>query len=141
MKKKSVYIMICIICVSIGIGWYLSPMPLDYLVSNEIQMEEVEEISINVLTSHLQNIYKVNDKVNIDKITNILEDIKVRRVISPPVTFRPPLGKTYCFILTSKNKAVLFSIMDKDYLTVMTRVYKIVNQPNLKDINDIIDSL
>ena len=133
--------MVFIICLSIGMGWYFSPMQLHYLVSKEIQIDKVEGIAINVFTSHLQNTYEVNDKANIDKITIFFDDIKVRRVIAQPVTFKSPLSKTYYFILTSKNNAVPVYFMDKDYLVVMRHTYKIVNETDLKQIDDIINSL
>jgi hypothetical protein len=141
MKKTAVYIFAGIICLSIGLGWYLSPMPLNSLVEEQMQIEDVEEIGIDILTVYLHENYKVKDKEDIDKIINAFEILKVRRVISPPVTFRPPSGKTYHFTLTSENKAVPVVIMDKDYLTVMRQTYKIVKSPDLKQIDDIIDSL
>ncbi|MDF2591472.1 MAG: hypothetical protein K0S75_938 [Clostridia bacterium] len=141
MKKTAVYIFAGIICLSIGLGWYLSPMPLNSLVEEQMQIEDVEEIGIDILTVYLHENYKVKDKEDIDKIINAFEILKVRRVISPPVTFRPPSGKTYYFTLISENKAVPIVIMDKDYLTVMRQTYKIVKSPDLKQIDDIIDSL
>lgn len=141
MKKNTIYIIIFIICLSIGTAWYFSPMQLHYLISKEVQIEEVEKIGINVLTPYLLNTNEVNDKLNIDKITNIFEDVRVRRVISPPVTFKPPLGKTYCFELTSKNKVVSVYFMDKGYLIIMKHTYKIVKGPNIKQIDELINSL
>jgi hypothetical protein len=141
MKKNWIYIIIIIICVSVGIGWYFSPMQLHYLISKEIQIAEVEEIRLDILTTYLQNTYEMKDKPNIDEIINIFDNVKVRRVISPPVTYRPALGKTYFFILTSKNKAVPVYLEDKDYLSIMRHTYKIVNGPDIKKIDELINSL
>ena len=141
MKKTTIFIFIGIIGLSIGLGWYLSPMQFNYVVSDFIEIEEVEDIDINVSTTYLQKSYEVKDKEDIDKIINVFENVKVRRVISPPASFRPPLGKTYYFSLTSKNKAVPVYLVDKDYLILMRHTYKIVKDMDIKQIDDIINSL
>lgn len=141
MKKRTVYIFIGVICIALGLGWYSSPMLLNDLVSEQIDVKEIEEISINLLSTYSQKEYKVNDKMNVDKIISIFDNVKVRRVISPPVAFRPALGVTYYFSLTSKNKIVPVCVMDKDYLTVMRHTYKIVKGLDIKQIDDIINSL
>jgi hypothetical protein len=141
MKKSTIYIFIGIICFTIGIGWYFSPIQLHYLISKEIQIAEIQEIRLNTLTTYLQNTYEMKDKPNIDEIINIFDNVKVRRVITPPITFRPPLGKTYRFIITSKNKAVPVYLEDKDYLSIMRHTYKIVKGPDIKQIDELINSL
>lgn len=141
MRKSTIYIFIGVICLSIGIGWYFSPIQFNYLVSDLIQIEEVEEIDVNVMTPHLQKNFEVKDKADIDKVIDIFENVKIRRVIAPPITFRPPLGKTYYFSLTGKNKTVPVEFVDKDYLIIMRHTYKIVNDLDIKQIEDIINSI
>lgn len=142
MKRSSLFAISCIIILSVVVVCYLQPMQLNNLVSEQIKLEEVEEISVNVFSFiHTQQLYKVINKTDINNLTKVFNGVKVRRVIFPPTTFKPELDKTYYITLASKDKAIPVKFMSRDYIIVNEHTYKIINETNLKGINDIVDTL
>jgi len=141
-NKHIIRIIFCIIFLVTVIGWYFLPINLNTIVSKQIQPSTVEKANITVFSSaYLQKTYEVNDKAVVDKLTKIFNDIEVRRTVSPPDIFKPSLYNTYYIQLISKDKIVRVDIMDKDYITVNDRTYKIVNEPKLQEIYDIVKAI
>ena len=141
--KKIIYICIFTIFLIVSVVWYFSPISLNNIVSKQTEVSLLEEIDINVfLSTHLQKSYKISEKANTDNLIKVFESIKVRRMVASPekFVFKPSFNNTYYLQLISNNKTVNVDFMDKDYIIVKNRIYKIVNEPNLKQIYDIIDS-
>jgi hypothetical protein len=92
---------------------------------------------------HLQKSYKLNEKAIVDNLTKIFDGIDVRRTLlsTKTFTFKPSLNNTYYLQLTSDNKSISVHFMDKNYLIVDDHIYKIVNEPNLKQLSDIVNSI
>lgn len=146
MKKyiKYICVCICIVSLSVGIGWYFSPIPLNAIVSKHIQISTINTVNVNPYsTVHLQKTYEFKEKGIIDNLTKVTGTIKVRRTLLSINTFtsKPLLYNTYLMVLSSEHKAVSVDIASKDYVIVNSRIYKIVNKPNLKQISDIINSI
>lgn len=146
MKKyiKYICICICIVSLSVGIGWYFSPIPLSTIVSKHIDISTIKTANVNVYSSvHLQKTYEFKEKEIIDNLTKAIGTIKVRRTLLSINTFtsKPLLYNTYLMVLSSEHKAIIVNIASKDYVIVNSRIYKIVNKPNLKQIYDIVNSI
>lgn len=144
MKKYINCICICIAFISVGIRRYLSPIPLNTIVSKHIDISTIKTINVNPYSIvHLQKIYKFKEKEIIDNLTKVIGTIKVMRTLLSINTFtsKPLLYNTYLTVLSSEHKALIVDIASKDYVRVNSRIYKIVNNPNLKQIYDIVNSI
>ena len=142
MKKNTIRFVLCIIFLVTAIGWYFLPINLNTIVSKEVQSSTVEKASITVFSSaYVQETYEINDKVIIDNLIEIFDDVDARRTVSPPEVFKPSLYNTYYIHLVSRDKIVRVDFMDKNYLIVDNHTYKIVNEPNLMQIYDVVNSI
>lgn len=142
MKKHIIYFFICIIGLSAGIYWYFLPIPLNTIVSKQIQVSTLEKVDVVVFSSvHLQKSYEFNEKSIVDNLTNFFDNIEVKRTMLSPKTFKPSLYNTYYLQLISNNKSISVDFMDSNYLIVNNNIYKIVNEPNLKQIYNIVNSI
>ncbi len=140
MKKyvKYFFVFVCIIFLSVSIKWYFTPVPLYDIISKQIEIAAIKNINVNIYTSvHLIKPYEINERTTIDDLTNVFNNVKVRRTIFPPDTFKPLLYDTYYIVLSNKEKAVGVNFLDKNYLTLNKYTYKIVNKPELKQFYDI----
>jgi len=128
----------------VGIGWYFSPIPLNTIVSKHIKISSIKTANVNIYSSvHLQKNYEFNEKEIIDNLTKVIEPIKVRRTLLSINTFtsKPLLYNTYILVLSSDQNAVIVDIASEDYVRVNSRIYKIVNEPKLKQIYDIVTTV
>jgi hypothetical protein len=118
--------------------WYYTPVSLKDIVSKQIEITTISNTSVNIYTSaHLIKTYDIEEKTSIDDLSDIFSNVKVRRTFFPPNTFEPLLYDTYYLMVSNSEKAVSIKFVDKNYLTIDKYTYKIVNKPDLKQINDI----
>lgn len=139
--KKHFVIIISILLLSF-IMWYFSPISLNTIINNHIDIPSVERILIDTnRTVFSQEVHEISENSKVNDVISIINDITVRRQIRPTssYTFKPKLYDTFYIMLITNNIVVSVDFMDKNYVIVGGRTYKINEEHDLKIIYDIVN--
>jgi len=122
--------------------WYFSPISLNTIINNHIDIPSVERILIDTnRTVFSQEVHEISENSKVNDVISIINDITVRRQIRPTssYTFKPKLYDTFYIMLITNNIVVSVDFMDKNYVIVGGRTYKINEEHDLKIIYDIVN--
>lgn len=75
------------------------------------------------------------------EIINLLSNIKVKKVLFSPTTYNPKLKETYqIFLSNNENEinSIYVSIFNDKYIRINDKIYKILSNPDLSSIYNII---
>lgn len=81
----------------------------------------------------------VSNKKSIEELTSLVENIKVRKNIIAPQSYKPLLKETYKLTLYGKDNTYCYiNILDSKYIQVNNTIYRMLGDPNLSKVYDII---
>lgn len=137
-KKIIVLIIILIILLAI---FYFRPLEVKELInplSSRNLPLKVE--SVIFFSAHSKKELSVTNEESLEELIRLIENIKVKKKIITLGSFSPQFKETYWFTLYGQqnSKYQYIDILSSKYIRINNRDYKIVGNPNLSRIYDII---
>lgn len=120
--------------------YYFTNYSLNKILSKKIEVVTINNASVVEWIGPYDNSYTIKDKKVIDNLLSTLGSIRVRFTLFPDDEFHPTYHDNYIIMLNSSKKSVVINILDKDYLKVDREIYKIVKEPDLQQIYEIVTS-
>lgn len=137
MNKKIIVVIITILIIILAI--FFRPIGISKLIqpfSSKNLPWEIE--SAIFFSSYSEKKLDVTNEEYKEELITLIENIKVRRNIITPQSYRPQLKETYRLSFYGEhNEYQYISIWNSKYMQINHRHYKIIGTPNLSRVYDI----
>lgn len=138
--KKKIILCVAIISFLAIIINYFKPIQINELIAPYTDESLPNEINSSIFFSaYSRKELNINGEESIKEILRLIENIKVRQLLSPPSSWRPKFKSTYRFYFRdSNNRVQIIDILSDKYIRINENAYKIVGKPDLARIYDVI---
>jgi len=139
--SKKIVLYIIIIFLLIVITSYFRPIQVNSLIEPYNKEILPDKIHCDIFFStHSGKELEVTGKDSIKQIVTLLKDIKVRRLLYEPNSWRPKFKSTYRFdFYSANNEKQTIQILSSQYIRINhTTMYKIIGKPDISKLYEII---
>ena len=139
--SRKIVLYIIIIFLLITISSYFRPIQLNVLIEPYNKEILPNKIHCDIFFSTASGKeLEVTGQESIDQIVTLLNDIKVRRLLNEPISWRPKFKSTYSFsFLSANNEKQTIQILSSQYIRINnTTMYKIIGKPDISKLYELI---
>lgn len=138
--NKKIIMLIIIILIAILAVFYFKPIRVSNLIQPFSSNNLPEKIETAIYFSpHSGKELDVTSEKSIEELLTLIENIKVRKNIIPPQSYKPQLKETYILFFYGEDKNNQYiNILNSKYIQINNRQYEIIGMPDLSRIYDII---
>ncbi len=138
--KNKIIVAIALLAVLVIGFLYFRPLKVNYMIEPYSSGQSPIKLDTSIFFSALSDKdLSVKGEASIKELMSIIENIKIRKLLTVPGRYSPSFKSTYQLWLYYPNNTVLsIHIINHDYIEIGRKVYKITEAEQLSKIYDLI---